>query len=532
MNPGTPAQPEEKKSRRRTAEQLRAGTSMTRELALSLLTADDRVIFEKFLEGDQQAMETAKKAHVASALFNAHLHARADKLEVTQVIERTVSDVEDISSLLGGMVQVTAGPGVAVVTPAQLGLPSGPGSAPSGGITGSLPTGLPTGLNGLFPTSMQQPGTMGTVSTPGLATAQDVQDAINHWQSIYGPMRGEFRYDVFVSARNAESKVGMMTLMDMGIVNDECVHEIPWRFPDKQYARAKDHDILREPYLVSILKKESIPLLEALVEHAQGISMLKKGQERLLSYTPGSVVSYEDKSLLKCVYRTQDMLFDEVQVELLDKFISYIGGANMSKPDDHVNPPRSWMTFLAYKANEGDIPTLQMLVDKHNLKLNVYDQYGGTPYLRAASMGNLPLLRFLQANPPIDVLAEERMNSHSSKTALDYAEEGPVRRAQEQDYTKRQNEEDALAYQDTTLPAWEKAVAEALAAGKEPPKQPDMPEPDPIPEDYPLEIISIVQDAFANADPTMFAKTKTDPMETKFGALDDLGGDDLNFSDM
>lgn len=501
IHPGQQPAPQ-KKSRRATPEQLRAGTSMSRELSLSLLTADDRVVFEKFLEGDQDAMAAVKKANVASPLFNAQLHARADKLDIEEVIRRTVDDEEDDPA--AAAVAAAAAKGIGLHIPAGV-------TVISGGQMGT--------------TGSQQP----------LATAQDVQDAVSKWEGIYGPMRGEFSYDVFAAARNAESKVALMTLMDIGLVNEHSVHEIPWRFPDKQYASPKDHDILKEPYMVSILKKQSIPLIEALVEHAQGISMLKRGQAQLLSHEQGSIVKNEDKSLVLWVYKTQDMLFDEGQVELLDKFLSYIGSANISKPDDHATPPRKWMTFLAIKAIESDIPTLQMLVDKHNLELNVYDQYGGTPYIRAASLGNLPLIRFLQSNPPIDVLAKERMTSHDAKTALDYAEEGPQRRAREQDYTARQNAENEAAYLDTTIPEWEEACAVAEAKGEEPPKMPDEPTPEPIPPDYPLEIISIVQEAFANADPNLYKKEYTDPNVAQFDALDALqsgSDDDFDFSGM
>lgn len=480
------------------AEKLRRGTTMSRELALSLLTADDRALFEKFLAGDQDAMTAVKKAHVASALFNAQLHARADKLDVAEVIKYSAPLPEvDPSTLGNGIVNVSMGPGVAVI--------SGNGMSVS----------------------------PGTIQSGGMTSAQDVQDAINKWQGFYGELRGEFLRDVFAAAKKAESKTGLMTLMDMGLVNEHSVVQIPWRIPGKDYASPKDHDILNESYLISILKSLSIPLIEALVEHAQGIAMLRNGQARMLAYGPGSVVSLDDNSLVKWVYKTQDFLFDERQVELLDKFLNYIGGANMAKPDDHTNPPRRWMTFLAMKADEEDIPTLQMLVDNHNLALNVYDQYGGTPYLRAASMGNLPLIRFLQSNPPIDVLAEERMSSTDVKSALDYAEDGPARRAKEQDYTQRQNEEYEAAFLDTTMPEWEEACRKAAAEGKEPPREPMPPKLTPIPDDYPLEIISIVQEAFATADPNMFRKDIPDMNETKFSALDALDGtDDIDFSGM
>lgn len=463
----TPA-PAPKKRQRATAESLRASTTIPRELALASLTADEKAVFEQFLTGDQEALVAVKNADVRGAFFNAQLHVRADILHVHAVIKQTVPDEnEDPMALIAGM---SGGAGAG----------AGPGTAPF-----SPP-----------------------VST--LSTAADVQNAVLDWEAVYGPMRGDFMHDTFSAAVKCESKTAMMVLMDLNLVNDTCVREMHIREARKAYATPTAYDVVKEHYVDSMLKKLSLPLIESLTEHARGKDMLAKADP-------------------KRIYATQDFLFDERQVDTLDRFVSTGGDANMLSPEAHAN--RHWLSMIAYKADAEDIPTLDMLHNKHGLLFNVYDEHETTPFMMAVSKGNLSLVQFLLTDA-IDVYA---VNDITHKSALDLAEEGPVRRAKEQDMTTRNNAFELERHEEDQA-AWQLEYDNAVANGEEPPKPLNPFQAEPVPPDYPLEIISLVQDAVAIGDPNLFKKApppnvyETNPDFESLALLSQAAGEDIDFS--
>jgi hypothetical protein len=480
---------------------IRADAEMTREAALAALSGRNKIVFEEYLAGDEAARSTVKKSDLSSPLHSAYLHAKADIVEIGEFI-KTLNDPQLFAGAAsGGMSLPIGNSGMSVAVTGGPFTQVAPGVVMVGGPSGP-------------PLSPELEALVQRVADPDLLVQdQNIRNEISHridaWEALYGSLRGSLQQEVTRKVIQSESGNGLTVLLERALLTPTSQRQVRYRDAEKKYAKDA-YDTQTVFFADTLLKSTSIPLLRSLLTSP---------------VAPGFIAQAKDES----VYSAQDYLFDRREAELLDAFMA--GGARPNLASKEFGK-RAWAMEIINKMDANDMPVFERLVNVYGMKLDVFDEMRVTPFSRAVILGNLPLVKFLKDQPSCNFYLIDTMNS----TALDYAHNAPLRRAEKQASHMESYLFNMQCFQEE-LEEWKENVDEIIAAAEtaakladeastEPPKPPDLPEPPTppalteTPPDYPLEIIGIVEQVFSSYQPVAKVGIVADE---NMGALSALG---------
>lgn len=350
----------------------------------------------------------------------------------------------------------------APAAPATLGFPGLPG--------------LPGGSSNVAPVSQ------GVQESPSSFT--DVIELLDAWKHRYGTQTGLFEQELNSAVINSEDKDLLTALIDRDILRIDSFKEVRWQDPSKTHLRQDAPTYKRVPMYEYLLASHVVPFYEILSEHAVGIEMFKKATDDLK-------------------YEALQFAFDTKHDEIFRGFLDTNIDLSDFREPKHNTPI---LCDFMYRAEEGDEPNLVLLVE-YGASLVAVDTVQSTPLMVAARVGNFKAAQWLLQYDVIDIYAKNLMND----TVLSVVESGPARRKNDQEVYDEALEHSKEAFKES-LESWEVRARAAEAAGKKPPDQPQEPQYKPRPDDYPLELIGLIQDAWMMGDPTQ-SKKAVDPQE-------------------
>lgn len=436
------------------AEAMRKSIQRSREDAIAELSAEDRVIYDSIVAGNSDAMRDARKASLGTPLYDASNYVLADYYDLIELVRR-LDAPEDVSSSQA---------------------PSGAGAAAAPVI--SFP-GLPNGFPGL-------PG-MGAAAAPVAAapavvgasqsTVEEVKELLDAWQHRYGTCHGIFEQDIIDKALKSGNKELVVELMDRDIFRIDSVQEVKFKKEGVTHVGPKStetFDIKKVPMYEYLLESNTTALLELMAEHPVGKAMFLKA-------------AYNSQ------YHAIQFAFDTSNPTLLGGLLDT--GVDISTMHDAKHNTPLMCDFI-YRVQEGDEDQLRMLVE-HGASLTDTDQLLSTPLMVAARVGNLTAMQFLLGYDVHDLYAK---NIHG-ETVLSLAEAGPEKRREAQEGYDEAVTNAKERYEESKQ-AWAVQARAAEAAGKKPPEEPQEPQFRERPADYPVELVTLIQDAWMMGDPT------------------------------
>lgn len=447
------------------AEAMRKSITRSREDAISELSADDKVIYDKIVSGDSDAMRDARKASLGTPLYDASNYVLADYYDLIEVVRR-LDAPEDTSGQQAAPMAV--GPA-----------PAAPGATGPGAAFPGLP-----GMGGF-------PGLPGFGSTPpgaqaapvvgaSQSTVEDVKELLDAWQHRYGTCRGIFEQDIIDKAIKSGNKELVLDLIDRDIFRVDSAQEVKFEKKGVTSVGKKDFDIKRVPMYEYLLDSNVTALYEIVTEHPVGKEMFLK-------------------AAVDSQYKAIQFAFDTSNKTLLEGLLDTNVDISQLRNLEHNTP---LMCDFVYRVQSGDEDQLRLLVE-HGASLTETDQLLSTPLMVAARVGNLQAMNFLLEYDVHDLYAK---NIHG-ETVLSLAEAGPERRREAQEGYDESLENAKERYAESKQ-AWEVQARAAEAAGKKPPAEPKEPQFKPRPEDYPMELVARVQDAWMMGDPTQSKQAK------------------------
>lgn len=302
---------------------------------------------------------------------------------------------------------------------------------------------------------------------PALLSAE-----LKDWKLTWQTISDEMAMKLVRTAVSNKSKPALLTLMDEGVITPELSETIEFRVPGKSYKSGEYDSQISRPVDV-ILKSRSVSAINALVEHPMGSSLLKNAKN-------------------ESVYGVFDYFTDTYKHDTLIGLMDRGLDPNVTEP----STGRFLISNLAYKVDDDDIPLLRAMV-AHGMNVRVTDEMSVSPLMQAVKQGRTELVKFLLEQPNIDIYVKSRFGD----TVLTLAAEGPnrfeerhaeylLRKQVQEEYFKEMHEE------------WKVAAAKAQAEGEKPPPEPQPPQVKEPVKEYPMELISLIQDAWNAGDPT------------------------------
>ena len=461
------------------AEAMRKTIKRSREDAIAELSAEDREVYDKIVLGDSDAIRLANRASLGTPLYDSSNYVLADYHDLIEVVRR-LDEPEDVSAQQGG-----AGPLVVGVAPGAAGA-NGAGTVLSGPGAGSAFPGLP-GLGGGFP---GLPGMGGAVLPAGSAapagapvvgasqsTYEDVKELLDAWQHRYSTFSGTFEQDIISKSINSRNKELVVDLIDRGVFRVDSVQEVKFKKEGTTYVGKRgqqEFDVKKVPMYEYLLNSKVTALYEIVTEHPVGKDMFLKA-------------AYDSQ------YMAIQFAFDTSNKILLEGLLDTNVDISNLRDAAHNTP---MMCDFIYRVQEGDEDQLRLLVER-GASLTDTDQLLSTTLMVSARVGNLKAMEFLLKYDMHDVYAK---NIHG-ETVLSLAEAGPEKRRQDQEGYDEAVANAKERYEESKQ-AWEVQARAAEAAGKKPPAEPKEPQFKPRPEDYPVELVALVQDVWMMGDPT------------------------------
>lgn len=434
------------------AEAMRKSIQRSREDAIAELSVEDRAIYDSIVLGNSDAMRDARKASLGTPLYDASNYVLADYYDLIELVRR-LDAPEDVSAQQPG---AAAGPTQAVSFP-------------------GLPNGFP-GLPGMVAPAPAAP-TAAPVVGASQSTVEEIKELLDAWQHRYGTCRGIFEQDIIDKALKSGNKDLVIELMDRDIFRVDSVQEVKFKKEGVTHVGTKSreaYDIKEVPMYEYLLESNTTALYEIMSEHPVGKAMFLKA-------------AYNSQ------YKAIRFAFDTSNPTLLEGLLDTNVDISTMRDAEHNTP---LMCDFIYRVQEGDEELLRMLVE-HGASLTDTDQLLSTSLMVAARVGNLPAMQFLLGYDVHDLYAK---NIHG-ETVLSLAEAGPERRREAQEGYDEAVANAKERYEESKQ-AWEVQARAAEAAGKKPPEEPKEPQFRERPEDYPVELVTLIQDAWMMGDPT------------------------------
>lgn len=448
------------------AEAMRKSIQRSREDAVADLSAEDRVIYEKIILGDSDAVRSANRASLGTPLYDAANYVVADYYDLIEVVRR-LDAPEDVSGQQASPFVVSAVPGAA---------------GASGPAAGSAFPGFP-GLPGFSPppTAAAAAGSASAPTAPAIGASQstfeDVKELLDAWEHRYGICKGTFEQDIIDKAIKSQNKELVMDLIDRGIFRIDSVQEVKFQKKGVTYVGKRgemEYDVTKVPMYEYLLDSRTTALYEICTEHPIGKEMFL-------------TAAFDSQ------YKAIRFAFDTSNKTLLQGLLDT--GVDISKMRDieHNTP---LMCDFIYRVQAGDEDQLRLLVE-HGASLSDTDQLLSTTLMVAVRVGNLQAMEFLLKYDMHDLYAK---NIHGD-TVLSLVEAGPERRREAQESYDEAIVSAKERYAEAKQ-AWEVQSRAAEAAGKKPPAEPQAPKFKDRPVDYPVEMVALVQDAWMMGDPS------------------------------
>ena len=462
------------------AEAMRKTIKRSREDAVAELSAEDKTLYDQIVLGNSDAIRTANRASLGSPLYDASNYVLADYYDLIEVVRR-LDEPEDVSGQQGGGTQVIgSAPGAAGANGAGTIL-AGPGAGSAfPGFPGLPGAGGFPGLPGMgAPVAPAAAG--GAPAAPVVGASQstfaDVKELLDAWQHRYGIFRGTFEQDIINKSISSRNKELVVDLIDRGIFRVDSVQEVKFKKEGVTYVgkrNAQEFDITKVPMYEYLLDSKVTGLYEIVTEHPVGKEMFLKAAS-------------------DSQYMALQFAFDTSNKALLEGLLDT--GVDISTLRESAQNTPLMCDFI-YRVQEGDEDQLRLLVER-GASLTDTDQLSSTTLMVAARVGNLKAMEFLLKYDMHDLYAK---NIHG-ETVLSLAEAGPEKRREAQE----EYDEAVINAKERHVEAkqtWEVQARAAEAAGKKPPAEPKEPQFRPRPEDYPAELVTLVQDAWMMGDPT------------------------------
>lgn len=301
----------------------------------------------------------------------------------------------------------------------------------------------------------------------------DLIALVDDWMSKWKIVSDDFAMHLLKKAVAKRAKPAIIVLMDKGIITSSLELEIEYRVPGKKY-KIGEYDKQKSRPIDVMLKSSSESVMDAIVEHPIGASLISNAKD-------------------ESVYSAFEYLFDTYKTDTLVGLMDKGLNPNIKEP----STGRPIICNLAYKAEDKDLPVLDAM-SKHGLNVRVSDEMSVTPLMQGVKQGRIEFVKFLLEQSNIDLYAV----SSFQDTVLTLVAEGPNRfeeRYREYEARVQVSEEH---YQEK-LSEWKLKVAEAKAAGEKEPQEPQKPQVREPVKEYPMELISLIQDAWNAGNPTL-----------------------------
>lgn len=438
------------------SEAIRKTIEHTREEAIAnLQKPEDKEIYQKVLSGDEDAVRSSLRYSLGTPLYEACNYVYADFLDLQSTIKSIgAEDNSGFASLVA-----MGAPAAAAPTPT---------SANPLGIPGLNFPGLPSGLPAAAPAGAAP------LPTP-VVDISDFTELLDAWMQRYGSLSNYFERELIRTAVNASNKEVLKELMDRDIFTKESINIVKRQTSKSAaYIKNKEYDLVEVPFFQYLMVSNNTPMLELLVEHHHGREMWAASLDDLR-------------------YEVLQFCFDTHNESLFQGFLDMTPSVEgfVSKQGTPI------ICDYMYRCDdtESDMNNLTLLVDKGG-SLTAKDPLHSNALMVAAKIGNLNGVQFALNYNAFD-LHDVNLGG---ETVLSLAQEGPARRKEEQE-----SYDEAVARATEKFKedheAWTVKAQVLEAAGKKAPPEPKEPQFKPRPEDYPVEIINLIENAMMLAGP-------------------------------
>jgi len=314
---------------------------------------------------------------------------------------------------------------------------------------------------------------LGDVSNPNALSY--VKSLLDVWVQRYGVQRGVYLEDIVKQIGTHGDQSLLILFLDRGILTASSTFDIPYRDPTKTYLTKDLVDYKKKPAVDSLIAADSSDILLAILNHAEGRKMYL-------------AASYEEQ------YHALRFSFDTRNQVLLGGLLNT--GLDISKFRDPNSMDPLLVDFLYRTETDEDVSMLRYLC-LNGIEMDVRDRLQSTPLVVASRIGNVQAFKFLCEFDLYDVYSKNSLG----EDLLSITQAAPKKRLDDQ---VRYDEALARARESFVEKhkEWEAQTAIAEAAGKKPLPEPKSPKFKPRPVDYPVELVSLVQELWSRGDPS------------------------------